>query len=328
LKELVAMIAAGSPRDEELPRTLAAIIGNCAVELETGELEQEAEDIYTKSIAVFPNFAGLRLQYADFLADAQRFEEAQKQLFRGKDLSPSDRRIRYIEAKITIGAGSDESEEFVSSLRQYFDEDPGNAVVAAAYLRSLKASNGSLGEFEEACRKWEEAAPPSERWLARRALADRLAIEDDPDSERRAVEIYQSLLSDVREDTRADTLHNLATLHAALGAFDQAKRRWLEAYKLKPLDETIQLAFARHLIRAGEIQAAMKVTKGEQIEQADVKAWTSQSNQDERGTDRDRSESAEVKATVLKMEHFKHKSLKTEEHPDQTETKQAQDAKK
>ncbi|MFI5353397.1 MAG: tetratricopeptide repeat protein [Candidatus Binatales bacterium] len=298
LIDLVARIGSVSSADREIVRRVAGAIGNCAVELEKGKLLQEAESVYKSAIALFPNFPGLHFQYADYLIDARRIDEAAIELEEGTRLDSSDRRRRALETKLAIASGLPHGGPWIDRLRSDFHSDPGNSNIAMPYLMLLAETDAPLAELEAVCELWEQSANPDQKLVARRALADTLATRSDPALERKAVEIYQKLLPVGKADQRADILHNLGSLYASLGDSTKALEMWLQAYKLKPHEATIQLSLSRHLLRAGQPEAAKKVRNAEPV--------------DEIEPDMREPERPIAKPRIVKIQEFKDRSLTPE----------------
>jgi tetratricopeptide (TPR) repeat protein len=252
LLALIDRITVFGGTDEGDLRNLAGGIGNCGVELEKGELFQEAEDIWKRAIGLCARQGGLHIQYSDFLIDRGRVEEALAELHRARELSPNDVRLLALEMKISLASGRNDP-TLGDKLRASFEQNRADRMKAAAYLMYL-AKNGEAGRFEEVCREWEMAAPEEQKVDAARVLADHLATNDQPD---------RAKLDD--EDDRHAVLHNLASVCAAGGVPEDAEKYWRQAYGLRPLDAVVRTTFSQFLSRRGKLDLALKVASGESI---------------------------------------------------------------
>jgi len=241
----------------------AGAIGNCAVELEKGGEYTIAEELFGRGITLFPEYAGLRLQYADFLCDRERPEEAESQIETAKSIDPSDSRIAHVERKI-LEATDETPKWYEEELRSQFEKDPANERNAAKYLKCLSKKDDSEQEFEQACKVWERSVPEEEKVKPRRALADFMA-KRTPD---RAIELYKSILEADTVDNadRHAILHNLATVYANLEQNGAAEECWKEAYRLDPKDEIVRASFSQRLAAWGELEEAWRVSKGEPLD--------------------------------------------------------------
>lgn len=259
---LLSQVTVVSGTDEEDMHNSAAPAGNCGIELEKAGLEQEAEAIYRKTIGIFPSYPGVRCQYADFLLDAGRMPEARQELDRARQLGAEEQRLRKIELKFAL-KHDPPSESLEEQLRTVFEADPGNRACVIPYLLYLDHFKSPADKFEEVCLAWRAAAPEPLKHEADRALADFLAKGEDLTAVRRAVALYEALLSSVPldPDDRHASLHNVATLYAQLGDRALSRARWIEAYKLKPNDPTVRAAFSQRLANWGELDLALTVSE-------------------------------------------------------------------
>jgi tetratricopeptide (TPR) repeat protein len=264
VRELLDRVTVVSAGDVQDIRNTAAVAGNCGVELERADLQAEAENVYRRAIGLFPDFAGLHFQYSDLLVDLGRLDEAASELERGRRLNPAEPNIGKIEMKMAL-AGGKPTLDLGPALQKKFEENPGDSGAALAYLLFLDRTGASLAEFETACKKWEAALPAETRGNATRALADRLASNDDKDSRNRAIQMYETMLPTTPSGDRHAVLHNLATLYAIAGEREQAKAKWTEAYRIDPGHPAVQAAFSQRLASWGDLDLAVKVAGGEPI---------------------------------------------------------------
>jgi len=268
LRQLLSRITVVSGMESDHVQNCGAPAGNCAVELERMGLTEEAEHIYQKAIGIFPDYAGVHIQYADFLVDAGRIKEAEQEVARAYELDEDDARVGRVQTKIALRLG-EPTPEVATKLRTEFEAEPANADKAIEYLMYLQGSNAPVAEFEIASNLWMEASPPEKKWQAERALADRLAVTGDPALHRRAVELYEGLLSKVSLDgnDRHATLHNVATLYAILGDRARARAHWVEAYGIKRDDPAVRAAFSQSLAKWGDLEVALVVSEGRALPQ-------------------------------------------------------------
>jgi len=269
VRVLLSRVTVASGADKVDMDNTAAVAGNCAVEMERGELSDDAETVYRRTLGLFPDYGGLHLQYSDFLLDAGRHEEARQELSRAKSLHRDDydmRRIQRIEMKLALKTGTG-SDELATSLKDHFERNPGDSNAASTYLLYLDRSEAPLWEFEQVCTRWKEAVAPNEQWVPDRALADHLAGKRDEENSKRAVGIYESLLQspELTDSDRCPILHNLAQLHARAGNRARCKSCWVEAYRINPNDRAIRAVFSQRLSAWGEIEAAMAVAEGKPL---------------------------------------------------------------
>lgn len=245
----------------------AAVAGNCAVQLEKSNLPDEAAGVYRRALGLFPDYAGLHIQYCDFLLDLGQLDDARQELERARSLGkgPHDeRRIQRLEVKLSLNSGAS-SPELAAALREEFAANPSSRLAASAYLSYLAQTGAPVEAFEAACTEFRGALPASEQWVADRMLADRLAQEDTEPEELRAIGLYEDLLDQAAhddEEEKAHVLHNVASLHKGRGENDQARARWCEAYELRPNIPAIRAAFSQALAGWGEIEAAVAVSEG------------------------------------------------------------------
>lgn len=240
-------------------RNAIGVAGNCAVQLESAKEFKLAESIWRKAIGLDSEHLGVHIQYADFLIDLGRTDEAIAELKRAKELDPSDERISRLETKFAFKFG-DLTEDFGEAARKAFEANPSDRICASAYLMYLDAKDSS-DEFEAVCMKWKEASGDS--YTPLRALADHLA--GKPDSNQRAKDLYESMLENLSGDDRVHVLHNLASIHASTGNNDQAKKHWEEAYRLDRSHGAIRASFSQLLSRMNENETALKVATGESL---------------------------------------------------------------
>jgi tetratricopeptide (TPR) repeat protein len=264
--DVLSRITVASAADDDDIKNTAATAGNCAVELERTELFSEAEQIYRRALGLFPDYPGLHVQYGDYLVDMGRYDEAAEELRRARQLNPEDARISRVEMKIALKTGAG-TPAMAEQVKQTFEQKPGDRIAAAAYLMYLSKTNAPMSVFEDACRKWKEAAPPEQKVDAERALADHLASSEDSEHEARATQMYEDLLSGSKLDLhdRHAILHNLATLYARVGSRDSARACWVQAYELDANDATVRAAFSQRLAEWGEMEAAMAVVNGQPL---------------------------------------------------------------
>lgn len=263
LREIIDSVTVVGRVDEDDARNTAAVIGNCAVELEKAEEYDLAETIFLRAITLFPAYEGLRVQFADFLFDRGREDDARLELKKAKEINPTDHRIARLETKFRV-QGQKVSPDDAEMLRQQFLSDPGDNDKAIPYLLFLMNSEASTQEFSDACRHWESHLKGNEKLIARRALGDFLAGRDD-DS---AIEIFEALVSDpnVVGDALHGALHNLASIYAKRLDVPNAKKHWTRCYKLQPGDPVVKAAFSQYLGRIKEYELARKVIRGEPID--------------------------------------------------------------
>lgn len=262
IRNLIDTVTIVGRVDQDDARNTAASIGNCAVELEKGEQFEIAEEIFNRAIGLFPDYAGIHIQYADFLFDQGRDEEAREELSRAESISPDDQRILRLKMKFSIKGGPINSETGLL-LRQHFEIDPSNKIKAAAYLLYLSQLENSEKEFEAACKLWEEHIDGSEKAVPKRALADYLVSK----APNRAISIYESIIDDpnMSKKDKHDALHNMATLYAQSGNKQKAIAAWTEAYNIDSNDEVVRASFSQRLANWGEFELAKKVVTGESL---------------------------------------------------------------
>ncbi len=270
LKSLLDRVTIATAGDPDEARAIAGTVGNSAVRLERMELLEEAEPLYRRALGLFPDYAGLHFQYGDMLADDDRIADAQRELERGRELDPTDRRIKPLTLKIALKRGGGDAgpilDDIGSSLQDDFKRDPTNEAKAVAYLVYLDRTDAPLSEFQAACRLWEESLEDEEAKLVpRRALADKLAKSDRPEDEDRALELYGQLLESITGEERAHILHNVASVHASQGALSEARENWIDAYCRNPRLPSIQTSFSRFLMKHGEPELALLVVEGKPI---------------------------------------------------------------
>jgi Flp pilus assembly protein TadD len=249
------------PKDDA--RITAGIIGNCAVIIENAEEYDLAESIFSRAMTLFPEYEGLRIQYAAFLFNRGREEEARLELKRAKELKPDDRRIPALEMRFNT-QGNEISSDAGEALKQLFLADPGSTERAVPYLMYLERSEAPAEVFIEACTLWEKHSPEDQKLTARRALADFLAEKD----EAAAIPLFESLVAEpaLAPDNLHGALHNLATLLAKRGDKVAAKKHWLRAYSLNRNDGTVRTTLTQFLSGLGDFELARKVIRGEPVE--------------------------------------------------------------
>jgi tetratricopeptide (TPR) repeat protein len=262
LREIIDSVTVVGRVDEDDARNTAGVIGNCAVELEKAEEYEIAETIFTRAITLFPDYAGLRIQYADFLFDRGQEDDARRELHKAKELKPTDERIPRLENKFRV-KGNVVSADDAATLRQQFLLEPSNTEKAVSYLVFLMNSKAQASEFIDACRLWEDNLTGTEKLIARRALADFLANTGDD----AAIPIFEELIDSpgLTDDSLHGTLHNLATMYAVRKESEKAKRCWLRAIKLRPNDAVVKAAFSQFLSSTKDFDLARKVIRGEPI---------------------------------------------------------------
>jgi tetratricopeptide (TPR) repeat protein len=263
VRELIDTVTIVGIVDHDDSKNTAASMGNCAVELEKGEEYKLAEEIFSRAISLFPDYAGLRLQYSDFLFDQGREGEARAELDKAKQIDPNDHRIARLEMKFSA-QGSNVSEDIGNMLKQQFESEPSNNHKAATYLLYLSKTENPDNLFEEACNLWEANITLNDKASPRRALADYFAKRDPA----RAIKIYESIIDDPNMDSsnRHDALHNMATLYAQNKDREKAIKCWKTAYAADRNDHTVKAAFSQRLAAWGDFELAKKVIHGLPIE--------------------------------------------------------------
>jgi len=266
LRELVDTVSVVGRVEDDDDRFTAGALGNCAVELELSQEYELARSLFTRAISLFPDYPGLRLQYADFLFDQGEEEGAQVELDKAKSLDPSDERISRLETKFRVKSsdGPATTPEMLAALRATFEANPAASETVIPYLLALDADGATQSdEYERVCEAWAAALPADEAYMAKRALGDFLTKTDAP----RAVEIYESLLdsdSHIPDDERRATMHNLATLLARTDQ-ERAIHYWTTVYNMDRTDSVVTASFSQRLARWGKLDLAMKVVSGEPI---------------------------------------------------------------
>jgi tetratricopeptide (TPR) repeat protein len=264
VRDTLARVTVTSGGDVSSRSNVAAAVGNCAVEMEKADLVEAAEDVYRRALGLFPDYVGIHVQYADFLADSGRTEEARTELLRATELEPNDPRIQRVELKLATLRGQPLSPVLETSLRADFDAQPQDEQKAVALLYFMIKTGKQPQEVEEVCLRWRTAAADGDKHMADRALADYLAEREEVGSRQRAVELYEDLLasSSTPSEQRQAILHNLATLHAQLGDSDRARSRWSEAYAIDRADPMVKASFSQRLASWGDLDAALAVVEG------------------------------------------------------------------
>jgi len=266
VRELLSRVTVASGSERSEWENTAVIAGNCAVEMEKAELQDHAETVFRRALVLFPDYAGLHLQYCSFLLSADRYDEAHQEFERAKALpldTEDSRNIENLEIMLSLRTGA-KSKEAGMHLEQNFENDPSDRVAAASYLLYLDRSDAPLREFEEACAKWKAASPSEGQWAADRALADHLAKQNIQEHTERAAKVYEDLLGmpgQTSQDVGA-SLHNLAQLYERLNKRELARETWKKAYESCPDDSAVRALFSQRLASWGEIDAAMAVAEG------------------------------------------------------------------
>lgn len=247
--------------DDRIVRGLSTGTGNCAVELEEASMFAEAENVYRRAVGLFPQQAGIHLQFADFLIDAGRFDEARAEIDRAREIDPASERLVREEVRFgraTRGVG----EQVGKQLAEAFASDP--SANGTAYLFYLDQIDAPLAEYEAAWQRYFEAVPDSKKLSAKRYLADQLASSSDSDTEQRGLDLYEEILPSLLGEDRHAVLHNMATLYATRHT-ERARTLWTECYRMRPGDERVRIAFSQFLSREGETELAVKVAGGERF---------------------------------------------------------------
>jgi tetratricopeptide (TPR) repeat protein len=261
LKALLDRLVVPPGTNEQLVRQLSSGAGNCAVELEEASMFSEAENVYRRGIGLFPNQAGIHLQYADFLIDAARFDEARAEIDRAREVDPTHERLIREEVKLGLesrGLGDDVGK----ALAAAFDSDP--ARNGRAYLYFLSQTEAPMADFEPAWIRWNDSLPTNQKQMAKRILADRLATSSDPAEEERALGLYEEMLPSLQGEDRQAVLHNMATLYQVRDA-ERTRALWTECYRMAPGDERVRISFSQFLSKEGETELAVKVASGDEI---------------------------------------------------------------
>ena len=257
---LVDRIAVGESTERDDARNLAAVLGNCGLELEMAELFQSAEDLWKRAIGLVPDYPGIHYQYADFLVDRGRTTDAIAELQRARELDPDDKRLPHLETKVAL-AGGEIDPALGPRLKKLWLRDKTDKRAASAYLLFLSRV-GEREEFERVCSDWEDALPPADRYIPKRALADYLT-KHDPE---RARGLYHQIIDQGDEKDEAAVRHNLATMYVAAGEDAEAERCWREAYEREPGSPQIRAAFSQLLARRKKLEDAVKVAAGEPLD--------------------------------------------------------------
>ena len=261
LTTLLDRLVVPAGTNEQLVRQLSRGAGNCAVELEEASLFSEAENVYRRGIGLFPNQAGIHLQYADFLIDAARFDEAGAELERARELDPSHERLAREEVKLGLasrGLGDDVSKRLTAA----FESDPERN--GQAYLYFLSQTSVPIPEFEAAWTRWNSSISGNLKVKAQRVLADRLASSDEPEDEDRALNLYEEMLPSQQGEERQAVLHNMATLYQSRNTA-RTRELWTECYRMRPGDERVRISFSQFLSMEGDAELAVKVASGDEI---------------------------------------------------------------
>jgi Tetratricopeptide repeat/Nucleoside 2-deoxyribosyltransferase len=244
---------------------VAGTIGNCAVQLEIGELFQAAEDLYKRALSLYPGHPGVHRQYADYLLDRRNLAEAREHLAQAQQLDPDSERLASLELKLSVLEGNLDP-EIANRIRTEFQKNRGSKRALVSYLNYLENVNAPIEEYEQVCLEWAEASSETDAVLqSRRLIADRLAELKDYG---RAKSLYEEILPKLvgDDDDRHDVLHNLATIYANMDDRVAAKRCWIEAYNLKRNDPIVRAAFSQRLGQWDELPLALRVASGEPVD--------------------------------------------------------------
>jgi tetratricopeptide (TPR) repeat protein len=247
--------------DPEMTRNVILAVGNCAVSLAHAECPRVAEDLFKRAIGLSGAVAGVRLQYAVFLATRNRLTEAQNEFNEARRLEPDEPRLDTVQTQLAVlGGKADPS--LAGHLKATFEADPSNRRNAVAYLGVIQRARCSKEEFEGACRLWMKHANGRDLETARRILGDFYA---ERNFDQQARLSYEELLAATECDDRADVLHNLAQICVRLDDSQSAEGHWREAYRLKAHDPAIRQVFGNFLRIRQRYEDARKVMKGEPI---------------------------------------------------------------
>jgi tetratricopeptide (TPR) repeat protein len=258
---LVDRVSVFAGSNKEDVTNFSRVAGNCAVEMEKAQLFRLAEDMFKRTLGLVPGYAGTHIQYADFLLDQGRTDEAILEVERASELEPDEDRLRLIRTKMAMmhGPGAKEGKEIEEKLRRDFEAKPDGVTPAASYLAFLMATKAPIQQVEELCQKWEAALPIRQKPIARRALADSLASARDYV---RGIAMYNELVTEETGTKKAELLHNLATCLTMVERPDEAITRWVEAYSLMPTSAAIRAAFSQVLSIKGRLEDALAVNEG------------------------------------------------------------------
>jgi tetratricopeptide (TPR) repeat protein len=244
--------------------SVVGTIGNCAIELELGELFQAAEDLYKRALSLHPGHAGVHRQYADYLLDRRNLAKAREHLAQARQLEPDNERLTNLELKLSVLEGNLDP-EIANRVRTEFQENKSSRRALIAYLNYLENISGPIEDYEQALREWAESSDDPDAMLqSKRMLADRLAELKDYEQ---AKTLYEELLPTLSDDgDRHDVLHNLATIYSNMNNRVDAKKCWLEAYNLNRNDPIVRAAFSQRLAQWSELPLAVRVASGEPID--------------------------------------------------------------
>lgn len=258
LIDLLGRVSVVGTIDSDALKQTVSTAGNCAVQLEKLDMQDRAEKVYRKAIGLYPEHAGVHLQYADLLVDLGRIEEAKDEIHRARTIDSSDARLSQIEMRVFLASGKI-PDNLQQKLEQEFNSNPSDDRRARAYLMFLQQANDDV-RFEEACLKWQQAT--GNPYTAKRALGDFLASSKEDKNMQRAISIYEDLKSSCPDDDLVDMLHNLATLYYHFDRDAEAETTWREAYGKNRTEAVIQSAFSQLLERKGDIVSARNVANG------------------------------------------------------------------
>lgn len=265
----------------------APMIGNIAINAEKFKETELATRLYHLALDLNPEHSNNLQNFVDFVVKAQvksLYEEAARyvqKLKSGKHAEHKPDRTMVLEAQLQslMGKqsepfdGSSSGDEIAERLLENFRRDPANLenyVRTMAYLDQI----GNYTAMHEVTKLfYGKATTDRSRYIAVRGLADMLAASPSASNERQAMDMYRHIRSSSlgkdkeAQDDDPDLLHNYATLLYKHDYDDEAGRLWFEAYRQKPMDNSIRRAYGMYLLRAGRADLAQQVSQGKKIDE-------------------------------------------------------------
>jgi hypothetical protein len=273
LADIADIAAAGG-----LQRRSAGAVGNAGLLAERMRNRQAAFVLHSAAHALDPTHWNVAQNFVEFILDesiAELYPVAQELLSQlrtqGSEHKPD--RTTMLALQFAELSGQPLSPDSVQASVEQFIGELAKDPKIGQFARILSLGNRTLApaQANQAGKIVAEAATEDlTRYQVLRALADFLAKSDDEGVESTAIDLYRYLLKTglacIRSDSGNDVKHNLASLLAASGSYNNvAALLWEETYRQRPGDQTMRRAFAHHLDRLDREADAAKVLIGQEL---------------------------------------------------------------
>ncbi|NJN67172.1 MAG: hypothetical protein HC884_10910 [Chloroflexaceae bacterium] len=257
-------------------KSVAGQLGNLGLNAEKFKAFELAERIWRLALEIDPNHAGCMQQFADYIVDnrADLYEEAESILTKLRSDPHRNHRPFFtfsILAKLRSAQGVALDETVVGEVMEMVkqESEPRQIGHGLAGLVRANAIQQALELYKSEIVRFTDK---SSRYTITRVLADAMAIRNEAENERIAMDLYCQILTHLEtmdEGDLPDVMANYATLLDQHGYSDEAGCLRFKAYNHPNgrNQSNIKQSYYLYLMRANRLDLAQKALEGEPTEE-------------------------------------------------------------